>query len=161
MFEGVAGDIFEKYQEQIDEMITKRAPEIVSKIPVVMDRLSEGNPEAVSQALSTCRRIVDTFADSVFPATDSTIEIGGNTLILTQDKVQNRINAYVHIRIESKSRKKKIRQNLSNLYDRISSGVHTDVDSSEAMSLFFNTYLLIGEIINLPEDRTIEQARGE
>jgi hypothetical protein len=35
------------------------------------------------------------------------------------------------------------------LYDRVSTGVHSDVDAQEAINLFFNTYLLLGEILTL------------
>ncbi len=42
-----------------------------------------------------------------------------------------------------------MRQNLSNLYDRVCTAVHNEVTSEEAKALVFNTYLLIGEILNL------------
>ena len=99
--------------------------------------------------MTTCRRIIDSFANHIFPATDETIEIGGNVLSLKQEKVQNRINAFIHQHSKSESQKMKLRQNLSNLYERVSAGVHSVVDASEAKSLFFNTYLLLGEILTL------------
>ena len=114
-----------------------------------MNRLSEGNKEAVSQALTTVRRIIDNFADSILPPTERTYEIGGNKLSLDASKHINRINVFIHQRVESKSRKDKIRQNITNLYARVSTGVHSDVSIEEAKSLFLNCYLLLCEIINV------------
>jgi len=47
---------------------------------------------------------------------------------------------------------KKLKQNLTNLYSRVSSGVHSDVDYKEAKNLFLNVYLLLGEILTLKKN---------
>jgi AbiTii-like protein len=151
-FDNLSESIFERYKSSVDTLIAESCGDILQKIPSVMSRLSEGDPESISQALTTCRRIIEAFADSIFPPTDETIEIGGNTLRLDASKHQNRINAYVHQRVASQSRKQKFRQNLSNLFDRISSGVHNDVTVEEANSLFLNTYLFLGEILHIRKD---------
>lgn len=103
----------------------------------------------MSQALTTVRRIIDSFADAIFPPTEDTYEIGGETLSLGPARHLNRLNVFVHQRIESKGRKDKIRQNLKNLYARVSTGVHADVTIEEAQSLFLNCYLLLGEILHI------------
>lgn len=148
-FDSLAENIFDNYKKDIDLLIAENLGDIIEQIPSVISRLAENNSESVSQALTTCRRIIDSFADHIYPATDSTIIIGGNEHSLKQDKVLNRINAYIYNNSESESRRKKIRQNVSNLYERVSAGVHSDVDSIEAKSLFFNTYLILGEILTL------------
>lgn len=148
-FDSLSESIFEKYKSDIDTLIFEHCGDVLEQIPSVMDRLSEGDNEAISQALTTVRRILDSFADSIFPPTEQTINIGGNEVSLGAHRHQNRINAYVHQRTESKSRKTKIRQNLSNLYDRVSTGVHKDVTTEEARALFLNTYLLLGEVLHI------------
>lgn len=150
-FDNLSESIFEKYKSEVDNLISTHCGDVLQQIPSVMSRLAEGSPESISQALNTARRIIDSFADSIFPPTEETINIGGNDVTLGANKHQNRINAFVHERIESKSRKTKIRQNLSNLYDRVSTGVHNDVTAEEARSLFLNTYLLLGEILHIAE----------
>jgi hypothetical protein len=126
-----------------------RAGSVLSKIPIAVDRLVEGDDEGISQALGTCRRILEAFADAVYPPTDATIELGGNSLKLDASKHQNRINAYIADRTSSASRRQRLRQNLSNLFDRVSTGVHGDVNGEEAFSLFLNTYLFLGEVLHL------------
>lgn len=153
-FDSLSESIFEKYKSEIDTLIAAHCGDVLEQIPSVMSRLAEGNSESISQALSTARRIIDSFADSIFPPTEETINIGGNEVTLGANKHQNRINAYVHQRIDSKSRKTKIRQNLSNLYDRVSTGVHNEVTTEEARSLFLNTYLLLGEVLHIGEGNT-------
>lgn len=150
-FDNLSESIFEKYKSDVDSLISANCGDVLEQIPSVMSRLAEGNAESISQALTTVRRIIDSFADSIYPARETTINIGGNEITLGANKHQNRINAFVHERIESKSRKVKIRQNLANLYDRVSTGVHNDVSAEEARSLFLNCYLLLGEVLHIAE----------
>ena len=148
-FESLAESIFDRYKGHVDTLISEHCGAVLEKIPAVMGRLTDGDPESVSQALTTCRRIIESFADSIFPPSEETIELGGNTISLGPGKYQNRINAFVALRTQSSSRRQKIRQNLSNFYERVSSGVHADVSAEEAQSLFLSTYLLLGEVLRL------------
>lgn len=149
LFDNLTESIFEQYQRDVDSLISDKCHDVLDQIPSVMERLSHGEQEPISHALITCRRIIESFADSIFPATDDVLDIGGNILKLDAGKHQNRINAYVHHRCESKSRKQKFRQNLANLFDRVSTGVHQDVTPEEARALFLNTYLFLGEVLHL------------
>ncbi|MDD6210983.1 MAG: hypothetical protein PUB21_10300 [Bacteroidales bacterium] len=149
VFDGLAESIFDSYKKEVDLLIAENTGDVLEKIPYVINSLSNEEPESISQALNTCRRIIDAFADNIFPATDDTIEVDGNSVSLKKDKVKNRLTTYVSQNCDSTSRVKKIRDNLSNLYDRVSSGVHNDIDCEEAKSLFFNTYLILGEILTL------------
>lgn len=150
-FDSLSESIFERYKRDVDSLISEHCGDVLEKIPSVMDRLAEGDQESIAQSLATCRRIIEAFADSVYPSTDQTIEIGGNVLKLDASKHQNRINAYIHTKTESQSRRQRLRQNLSNLFDRVSTGVHTDVGAEEARALFLNTYLFLGEVLHLGE----------
>jgi hypothetical protein len=149
LFSDLAESIFENYKTEVDHALTKLSEEVLRKIPHVYDRLSENDPEAISQGLTTCRRIIDSFADSVFPAQTEPVDIDGNKLDVGQDKVKNRLNAYINQKIESKSHKQRLRQTLSNLYDRVSAGVHSEVSGEEARALLLQTYLFVGEVIKL------------
>jgi hypothetical protein len=148
-FEGLSESIFERYKAEVDVLIAESCGTVLNQIPAVRDRLAEGQQEGISQALTTCRRIIESFADSIFPPTEGTIDINGNTLSLGPDKHQNRVNAYVHQRSSSQTRKKRLRQNLANLFDRVSTAVHSEVTPEEAKALFLNTYLLLGEILHI------------
>jgi hypothetical protein len=149
IFSGLSASIFETYKESIDTLLAGKFTDALEKIPSIFERLSYGESEAVSHALTTCRRMIDSFADTISPPSEEVIEIDGNTLKLDAGKHQNRINAYIHVNIDSQSREKKLRQTLSNLYQRVSSGVHSDVSIDEAKALFLEVYLFLGEVLSL------------
>jgi hypothetical protein len=148
-FAHLAASTFDAYKEDVDALIAEKAGDVLVKIPSVVSRLRERDEEAVSQALTTCRRILESFADAILPPSDQFYELGGNQLSLDSSKHQNRINVYISQRTESASRRTRLRQNLSNLFDRVSTGVHKEVTSEEAYSLFLNVYLFLGEVLNL------------
>jgi len=152
-FDNLSESIFEKYKSDVDTLISSNCGNVLEQIPSVMARLSDGDKESISQALTTVRRIIDSFADSIYPPSDKTIKMNGNDVTLDAGKHQNRINAFVYERIKSKSRITKIRQNLSNLYIRVSTAVHTEVSEEEAKSLFLNTYLILGEILHIEQTK--------
>jgi hypothetical protein len=154
LFSNVSESVFDQYKKAVDHRLAGRCGDVLRKFPAVYNRLSEDDPEAVSQALATCRRIIDAFADSVFPATGQTAELDGNIVTLDQPKVLNRLNAYINARTTSDSRRKKLRDSLKNLYGRTSAGVHSDVSQEEARALLLNVYLVLGEVIMLPESAT-------
>src|SRR5690625_5574769 len=117
-FDSLSESIFEKYKSDIDTLIAEHAGDVIEQIPSVMSRLSEGDQESISQALTTVRRIIDAFADSIFPPSNYNIKMDGKDVTLEANKHQNRINAFVHPTIDSTSRKTNIRQHLPNLYYR-------------------------------------------
>ncbi|SFG32217.1 hypothetical protein SAMN05518801_11656 [Novosphingobium sp. CF614] len=151
-FADVVESTFEGYKQEVDALIAAKAGDVLTKIPSVVARLKEENEEAISQALTTCRRILETFADTIFPPSESTFEIGGSQLKLDASKHQNRINAYISQRCESNSRRSRLRQNIGNLFARVSTGIHNDVSAQEAYSLFLNVYLFLGEVLHLEEE---------
>ena len=152
-FSGLAENIFESYKEEIDARIAEQCGDVLEKLPFIYDRLREGDSEAVSQGLTTCRRIIDAFANAIYPPTDKTVEIGGNTLKLGANHHQNRLNAYIAERVLSDSRRQKLRQSLSNLYSRVSAGVHDEVTPQEAKALLLSTYLFLGEVLTLDKTK--------
>jgi hypothetical protein len=157
-FDSLAESIFERYKADVDTLISEHCGDVLIKIPQVMDRLADGTEESISQALTTCRRIVESFADSIYPPTDGTFEMSGNTLKLDAGKHQNRINVYIYTRTTSTTRRQRLRQNLANLFDRVCSGIHNDVAADEARSLFLNTYLFLGEVLHLGKSAEVPAA---
>ena len=149
IFSGLSESIFETYKSSIYTLLTGKCNDVLEKIPSIFERLSNGESEAVSHALTTCRRIIDSFADAIYPPNKEGTEIGGNILDLGADKYQNRINAYISENTSSTSRKDKLRSSLKHLYKRLSAGVHSDVSINEAKALFLEVYLFLGEVLSL------------
>eukprot|EP00487_Bulimina_marginata_P005341 TRINITY_DN23139_c0_g1_i1.p1 TRINITY_DN23139_c0_g1~~TRINITY_DN23139_c0_g1_i1.p1 ORF type:complete len:229 (+),score=52.01 TRINITY_DN23139_c0_g1_i1:293-979(+) len=95
-FDSLSESIFEMYKKDVDSLIGETCGDVLEQIPSVMNRLAEGDQEAISQALTTCRRVIDSFADAIYPPTENTVKIGGNELSLGASRHQNRVSAYIH-----------------------------------------------------------------
>jgi|SRR5215813_7260490 len=151
VFSSLAESIFERYKSRLDILIAQRAGDVLEKIPSIYNRLAEGDPEAISHAQASCRRIIEVFADAVYPPTDETMEVDGKPVPLNAANPRARLNRYIQVRTSSESRRTKLRQTLANLFNRVSTAVHNDVTPEEAQSLFLQTYLFLGEVLTLGE----------
>ncbi|TGM73628.1 hypothetical protein EHQ96_00025 [Leptospira levettii] len=148
VFSGYSETIFEKFKHEVDSFLLKNFPEVLEKIPNVYDRLSEDNEESISQALTTLRRILTSFSDKIEPAIESIseVEIEGEKIKVGKENYLNRLNYFISKKTNSTSRKQRLKQNLRNLNEKLSAGVHDIVTSSEAKALLLNLYVILGEI---------------
>lgn len=106
--------LFADTQELIDGSLAAASGTALDKIERVSDRLRDGDPESVSQALTTCCRLIDSCADYVFPARDEPYAIGAEaTLKVGPQQVLNRLQAHTHACGTSKSRRDRLRRTLS------------------------------------------------
>jgi hypothetical protein len=60
LFSDLQVTLFTSAQEQIDGTLAEASGSALDKIERVADRLRDGDPESVSQGLTTCRRLIDT-----------------------------------------------------------------------------------------------------
>lgn len=149
-FSGLAATIFERYQDSVHSRLASLDPETLQKVPHIFDRLGEGAQEAVSQALTTCRRLIDSVADLLHPPAAAEVW-DGNDVQLGPEHKKNRLLAYVRQRTSAGSRRDRLRRSLFDIYVGVSKGVHSDVAPDEARALLLGTYLLLGEIFGLPQ----------
>ncbi|MFH2054879.1 MAG: hypothetical protein ABIJ61_02865 [bacterium] len=154
LLSGLAESLFENFREIVDPMIAESAEKILEKLPFIEMRLSEGVPEAISQAMNTCRRLIDAFADAVAPSETAETVLEDEILKTGPQHHLNRLTLHIADNTFSKSRRKRIKQSLRNVYERVSAGVHSDISTSEAKALLLHTYLLLGEIVLLAHDQS-------
>lgn len=141
--------LFEAARREIDALLAPLGGQALEKIESITERLAAGNSEAVSQAMSTCRRLIDRFADAVYPPADVSVVRDGQQIEIKKSNVLNRINLYIVDNSESASRRHRLKQVLRGIYERVSAGVHDDVSPSEARFLFLETYVVLGEILTV------------
>ncbi len=151
LFSAQAASIFETYQSKVDALLSATAANAFGKMPSAFERLDAGDSEAISHALTTCRRVIDSFADAVFSAQTEPYLMGEEALDVGKDKTRNRLRAYIHGRTGKGSRYDRLSKGLNSIYDRVSAGVHSDVDAEEARALVLQTYLFLGELLSLPQ----------
>jgi AbiTii len=153
LFSHQAESIFEKYQSEVDALLAATAQTAFTRLPQAFERLIAGDKEAISHALTTCRRVIDSFADAVYPPMAGHALIGQHHTEVGEKHVRNRLRAYIFDRIGQGSRYERLNKSLGSLYDRVSAGVHADVGIGEARALVLHTYLLLGELLSLSAER--------
>lgn len=150
LFSELQATLFADTQPRVDGLLSAASGSALDKIESVSDRLRDGDPESVSQALTTCRRLIDSCADHVFPSQSEVYALGDEvTLNVGQQQVLNRLQAYTHQCGITKSRRDRLRRTLKDLYERCSAGTHAEVTVDEARFVFLQTYIALGEILTL------------
>jgi len=81
--------------------------------------------------------------------------IGQQRTEVGEKQVRNRLRAYMFDSIGQCSRYERLNKALASIYDRVSAGVHSDVDTGEARALVLHTYLLLGELLSLPNGNAV------
>jgi hypothetical protein len=157
LFSELQASLFADTQGKVDGSLAVAGGSVLDKIERISDRLRDGDPESVSQALTTCRRLIDSCADCVFPARSEPYAIGDEaTLQVGQQNVLNRLQAHTHACGATKSRRDRLRRTLGDLYSRCSAGTHAEVTVDEARFVFLQTYVALGEILTLGEPTEVE-----
>lgn len=152
LFSDLQASLFADTQARVDGSLAAASGSALAKIERVSARLRDGDPESVSQGLTTCRRLIDSCADFVFPPRPDEYDMGaGLTLKVGQPNVLNRLQAFTHLQGAPKGRRDRLRRTLADLYDRCSAGTHADVTIEEARFVFLQTYVALGEVLTLGE----------
>jgi hypothetical protein len=159
-FSSIADDVFGRIRERVDATIGQTIPDAVHRLSAIYENLRSENPEDWSNAVHSCRRLLQDLADALFPPTNErVVEIKGETrrVKLDKDHYINRIIAFVSDASASRRFQDLVGSHLSFLGDRLDSvflaaqkGSHsTIVSREEADRYVVYTYLLLGDILSL------------
>jgi hypothetical protein len=162
-FSGVAQDVFSRVREEVDFRIGKHVPSAVQKFAAVHDNLISKNPEDWSNAVHSCRRILQDLADAVFPpqTDDRTRSENGKQkhIKLGPDQYVNRLMCFVEDRNSSARFNDLVGSHLGFLGDRLDAvflatqkGSHSSVKRDEANRYVIFTYMVVGDILALLVD---------
>ncbi|HRJ79696.1 MAG TPA: hypothetical protein PLF37_14450 [Planctomycetota bacterium] len=160
-FSGVASDAFSRIREYVDSSIGAAVPGAVQKFSAIYENLSSENPEDWSNAVHSCRRVLQELADVVFPATDTPREKqAGGKLIqvkLGPDNYINRLICFAEDNAKSERTTEIVGSQLSYLGDRLDAifqaaqkGSHATISTKdEADRYVVYTYMLVGDLLRL------------
>lgn len=159
----ISEDIFSRVRLKLDKRIGEILPDSVNRFLAIYDNLKSENPEDWSNAVHSCRRILEDLANAIFPPTeDRIIEINGKEKIIELGKPQyiNRILTFISDHSDSKSYQKLVGSNIKFIEDRIISilegahkGTHETIFSKEEADRYvIYTYLIVGDILSLTEE---------
>ena len=143
---------FATIRHEVDSRLASLAGDHLKKIESIIERLRAGDTEATSHAMTTCRRLIDTVADALFPPQEDSFVLEDVELSVKKNNVLNRLQAHVFKCEIHKDRRNRLRRTLADIYSRTSSGVHATVSIDEARYVFIQTYIVLGEVIALRAD---------
>lgn len=153
-FGDVAEDIFQTARNHADEFVRRIAPKAAEQLLEAQERMIDGSPEALSAAMTSCRRVLCTVADAVFPSSNTPhVDASGQQRRVGPDEYKNRLLAYVETRVTSQGSTAVVDAQISHLgarldavYAKACKGVHDDVTLAEARLVLIQTYLFLAEI---------------
>lgn len=169
MYGQMNSDIFERNRQYVDARLRAIAPDALAKLVSVYRRLSEGDEEARSQALLSCRRILKSLADTLYPVpTQPVLGPDSRERALTEEKYISRLWQFVYERVKGKTagdlllaQVNDMGNRIDRLYDLSSKGVHVDTTEFEVDQAVIQTYLLIGDILRLADDNSAINADSD
>lgn len=157
-FAGAAQDVFATVRARVDDSIGRVVPSATQKFAAVHDNLRSENPEDWSNAVHSCRRILQDLADSLFPPTDEVRSSGGKEIKLGKSHVINRLVCYAEDHSSSTRFNDLVGSHLKFLGDRLDAvfhaaqkGSHANVSRDEANRYVVYTYLIVGDILSLAD----------
>jgi hypothetical protein len=163
-------DLFEQNRRFVDDRLNHLAPAALDQFRAAAERLEHGGAEATSHALASCRRILKTMADKLYPPSEEPV-VGhdGKERVLSDDKYVSRLMQYVNNKVPGTASRKLLDPQIKELCNRIdrlnelaSKGVHTDVNPFEARQCVLQTYALVGDLLRLAEGNSgVERSAGE
>lgn len=162
LFGRVNADIFERNRAYVDSRLATLAPEALEQFTAAYRRHAEGDAEAGSHALTSCRRVLKTLADALFPATDATVTgIDGIERKMTDDKYVSRLCQYAGDSTAGSASQGLIVAQVNALGNRLdalnrlsSKGVHAAVSSAEVDQCLIQTYLAVGDLLRIEDGQS-------
>jgi len=150
-------NVFDKYQQQVDTRLISIAPDAMEQLRESYKRVDENNAEAWSQAAVSCRRVLKTLADIVYPSVVGKIKCNdGNERVLDDANFKNRLWEYVSQKISGTKTGELLLVQLNDLgnridrlYDLSSKGTHDKINKNEIYQCIIQTYLTVGDILFL------------
>jgi len=161
-YEKMESDIFEETRETVNKRLHEICPKTLNKLmETYEDMVQSRTPLDLQQIALACRIVLKDFADTVYPPSNQTL-IGADEKKhnLKDDDYVNRILAYVQKNTHSDSDDEFMQSSLNYLANFLFSinklanvGTHNERSKEHAKRCVVYTYLILGDIINLTENK--------
>ena len=160
-FSGIAGDAFSRIRLAADELIGITVPSAAQKFIAIYENLLSDNPEDWSNAVHSCRRILQDLADHLFPVTNTPrIKLVNGKevrIALGADNYINRLVCFTEDNSSSERSEEIIGSQLAYLGDRLDSlfraaqkGSHATISTrDEADRYVVYTYMLVADLLKI------------
>lgn len=159
-------DLFEKNRAYVDSRLGEISEVALEQLASAYRRQAEGDSEALSQALTSCRRVLKSLADALYPAGEPAIGVDGVEREMTEDRYLARLLQFAGERMGSRSSRRLLASRIGDLATRLESlndlaskGVHAETNEFDVNQCVIETYLLVGDFLRL-DDRTAAAAQS-
>lgn len=158
-FGEATAETFERLQSYVDKQLTTISPPALEQFQAAYRRLKDGGDEDRAHALTSCRRVLKTLADQLFPASSKPVTgIDGKVRVLDDAKFVNRLVQYVAEAVGKhengavvQAAVQDVGARLSALNELASKGVHADVTTYEVDTCVVQTYLVVADVLRIRE----------
>lgn len=160
LFGQLNSDIFERNRQYVEGRLHDIAPAVLEQLTTAYRRLSEGDLESRSHALTSCRRILKSLSDHVNPASNREIVgIDGKKRKMSDEKYIARLWQFVADKVGSTTSGELLLTQINDFGNRIDRiynlscrGVHDSVSKFEVNQCVIQTYILLGDILRLADE---------
>lgn len=133
-------DIFTESRISTNEKLMELCPDSIRKFISVYENMDSDNPEDWANAIHSCRRILNDFADSIYLPSDDPITLkNGKTIKIGKDQYINRLIQFIAGKSDSKiyysvvgADLQSIGERLDTINNAICKRTHTDITKDEA-----------------------------
>jgi hypothetical protein len=154
---------FDQVYSRINLLLNTYAPEAAKKFIAAQDRVTSGDSEDISHALTSCRRMIKSLADTLYPATgEEKIGLDGVAREMSDDAYKNRLLQYVREEVGKHKSGQVLQSVIGDLGKRLNAldalagkGVHADPSLAEAHTCVLQTYLLAGDLLAFAEGTSV------
>ncbi|RZG97376.1 ComEA family DNA-binding protein [Acinetobacter pittii] len=160
-FSGTITSSFDVLKNAVDDRLLDLDPEIAEQLMLAFKSVSSSNKEEWSHALTTCRRLLESLADKLYPAND--LVIGKRTF--KQSQFVNRLWQFMNDSIESESNRDLAQTHVNFLGSWLektnkltNKGVHDDVSQLEATKAVFHLYLMLADLLDYLDPSATKQS---
>lgn len=158
-FSSASENVFQKYRKTIDSLLGSYVPDELKRIDSISANLQSANPEDWANAVHSCRRLLQSLSDCLFPPTDKVRDLPNRKKIkLGPDNYINRLICFCEDAIESDRHNDIIGSELKYFGERLDAafraaqkGSHATVSNDEAGRYVIHTYLIVGDILQLAD----------
>lgn len=158
-FGEATAETFDRLRSYVDRQLTSISPPALEQFQTAYRRLKAGGAEDRAHALTSCRRVLKTLADVLYPATpEPVIGSDGRKHTLNDAAFINRLLQYISDTVGKhengavvQATLEDVDRRLSALNELASKGVHADVSSYEVDTCVVQTYLLVADVLRIRE----------
>lgn len=158
-FGEATGETFDRLRSFVDKQLTTISPPALEQFQAAYRRLKDGGDEDRAHALTSCRRVLKTLADELYPARlEPVTGADGKTRTLNDGMFVNRLLQYVVETLGKHENGAVVQAALEDVAARLdalnalaSKGVHADVTTYEVDTCVVQTYLVVADVLRIRE----------